>query len=196
MKKLDTSSPEAYAKTVEPYREFFADEVIGRFDSKPLPPNVRSRRGLRRAEVHRLRGRAGRLPRRDRLRHPALAQGHQGRARSGRSSSASTAWRAGRSDVADPKVDNPAYNEFAVPPGRARLHHVRTAEPVHLRGPLPHAPAQGQPAEARRSSRSSCRSTSRSPTGSRRCRYVDPAADRLLRPVATAASRRCGFRRW
>ena len=61
-----------------------------------LPPNVRSRQGLRRAEVHRLRGRAGRLPRRDRLRHPALAQGHQGRARSGRWSSASTGWRAGR----------------------------------------------------------------------------------------------------
>ena len=70
--------------------------------------------GLRRAEVHRLRGRAGRLPRRHRLRHPARAQGHQGRARSGRWSSASTAWRAGRSDVADPKVNNPAYNQFAV----------------------------------------------------------------------------------
>ena len=46
MKKLDTKSPEAYAKTVEPYREIFATEVIGRFDLKPLPPNVRSRRGL------------------------------------------------------------------------------------------------------------------------------------------------------
>ena len=52
--------------------------------------------GLRRAEVHRLRGRARRLPRRLRLRHPARAQGHQGRARSGRWSSASTAWKAGR----------------------------------------------------------------------------------------------------
>jgi len=44
MKKLDVSSLEAFAKTVEPYRELFADEVVGRFDLAPLPPNVRSRR--------------------------------------------------------------------------------------------------------------------------------------------------------
>ena len=35
MEKLDTKSPEAYAKTVEPYREIFANEVIGRFDLRP-----------------------------------------------------------------------------------------------------------------------------------------------------------------
>jgi cephalosporin-C deacetylase-like acetyl esterase len=44
MKKLDTRSAEAYARSVEPYREFFAEEVIGRFDLRPLPPEVRSRR--------------------------------------------------------------------------------------------------------------------------------------------------------
>jgi dienelactone hydrolase len=44
MKKLDTRSAEAYARSVEPYRELFAEEVIGRFDLKPLPPEVRSRR--------------------------------------------------------------------------------------------------------------------------------------------------------
>jgi dienelactone hydrolase len=43
MKKLDYSSPAAYAKSVEPYREFFAREVIGTFDLAPLPPDVRSR---------------------------------------------------------------------------------------------------------------------------------------------------------
>ena len=43
MKDLDTKSPEAYAKTVEPYREKFATETIGRFDIPLLPPNVRSR---------------------------------------------------------------------------------------------------------------------------------------------------------
>jgi dienelactone hydrolase len=43
MKKLDSSSLEAYARTVEAYRDIFANEVIGRFDLKPLPPNVRSR---------------------------------------------------------------------------------------------------------------------------------------------------------
>lgn len=43
MAKLDTSSLEKYKETVEPYRTFFAEEVIGRFDDKPLPPNVRTR---------------------------------------------------------------------------------------------------------------------------------------------------------
>jgi dienelactone hydrolase len=44
MKKLDVSSLDAFAKTVEPYRAFFANEVIGKFDMPPLPPDVRTRR--------------------------------------------------------------------------------------------------------------------------------------------------------
>lgn len=44
MKKLDTSSLDAYSKTVEPYRRYFAEEVVGRFDRQPLPPNVRTRK--------------------------------------------------------------------------------------------------------------------------------------------------------
>jgi dienelactone hydrolase len=44
MKRLDVSSLEAFNKTVEPYREYFATEVIGRFDLPMLPPNVRSRK--------------------------------------------------------------------------------------------------------------------------------------------------------
>jgi predicted acyl esterase len=44
MSKLDTSSLEKYQKSVEPYREFFAKEVIGQFEDKLLAPNPRSRR--------------------------------------------------------------------------------------------------------------------------------------------------------
>ena len=43
MKNLDTSSPRKYQETVEPYRELFYNEVIGRFDRELLPPNVRTR---------------------------------------------------------------------------------------------------------------------------------------------------------
>ena len=43
LKRLDTSSPQAYAQTIEPYREHFAREVIGQFDQQLVPPNVRSR---------------------------------------------------------------------------------------------------------------------------------------------------------
>lgn len=43
MKGLDTSSPAAYAKSVEPYRETFKRDVIGWFDDERLPLNARSR---------------------------------------------------------------------------------------------------------------------------------------------------------
>lgn len=42
--QLDTRSPDAFQKTIKPYREFFYDEVIGRFDDGPLPPNPRTRK--------------------------------------------------------------------------------------------------------------------------------------------------------
>ncbi len=43
MKKLDTSSLEKYEQSVQWYRQFFYDEVIGRFEDKLLPFNPRSR---------------------------------------------------------------------------------------------------------------------------------------------------------
>ena len=42
--KLDTSSTEKFARTIEWYRRHFYEEVIGKFDYDLLPPNVRSRR--------------------------------------------------------------------------------------------------------------------------------------------------------
>ena len=42
--KLDTSSLDAYAKTIEPYRKAFDKDVIGRFDDPLLPLNPRSRK--------------------------------------------------------------------------------------------------------------------------------------------------------
>ncbi|MGE0761192.1 MAG: dienelactone hydrolase family protein, partial [Pirellulaceae bacterium] len=44
MKKLDTSSPDAYARTVEPYRDIFRNEVVGAFDQQLLPPQPRVRK--------------------------------------------------------------------------------------------------------------------------------------------------------
>jgi hypothetical protein len=42
--KLDTSSTAAFCKSIEPYRDYFDKEVIGRFDIAPLPANPRTRR--------------------------------------------------------------------------------------------------------------------------------------------------------
>ncbi len=44
MKKLDTHSLDAYVQSREWYRNYFAEEVVGRFDEPVLPPNVRSRK--------------------------------------------------------------------------------------------------------------------------------------------------------
>ena len=44
MAKLDTSSLEKFQQSSQWYRQFFYDEVIGRFDYELLPPNVRSRK--------------------------------------------------------------------------------------------------------------------------------------------------------
>lgn len=113
MKDLDTSSPEAYAKTVERYRETFEREVIGRFDDPLLPPDPRSRKIY---ETDTLTGyevvldvwpdvfACGILvvpkgiP--DGERRPVVVCQHglEGRPR----------------DVADPSVDNPAYNQYAL----------------------------------------------------------------------------------
>jgi dienelactone hydrolase len=43
MAKLDTSSPEKYESSARWYRDYFREEVIGRFDEPMLPPDVRSR---------------------------------------------------------------------------------------------------------------------------------------------------------
>ncbi|MFO0819744.1 MAG: dienelactone hydrolase family protein [Pirellulales bacterium] len=44
MSKLDTKTPEAYGQSVEQYRAYFRDEVVGAFNHKPLPPSPRSRK--------------------------------------------------------------------------------------------------------------------------------------------------------
>lgn len=48
LKRLDPSSPEKFQQSVEWYREYFYNEVIGRFDYELLPPNVRSRKAYER----------------------------------------------------------------------------------------------------------------------------------------------------
>jgi dienelactone hydrolase len=42
--KLDVSSLEKFQQTIEPYRTYYYDEVIGRFDLPLLPPHVRTRK--------------------------------------------------------------------------------------------------------------------------------------------------------
>ena len=113
LKKLETNSAESYARTVEPYRSYFSEEVIGRFDLTMLPPDVRTRRiydepGFQVFEVLMdvypdvIAYGILILPRgiKEGERRPVVVCQHglEGRPR----------------DLADPKVDHPAYHRFAV----------------------------------------------------------------------------------
>jgi dienelactone hydrolase len=42
--RLDASTPAAFQRTIKPYREYFAKEVIGSFDRPLLPPHPRARK--------------------------------------------------------------------------------------------------------------------------------------------------------
>ena len=113
MAQLDPKSAETYAKTVEPYREIFATEVIGRFDQPLLKPDVRSRKVY---DEPRYTGYEVvmdvfpdviaygilLLPKdlKEGEKRPVIVCQHglEGRPR----------------DVADPKVNNPAYNQYAI----------------------------------------------------------------------------------
>jgi cephalosporin-C deacetylase-like acetyl esterase len=113
MKKLDTRSAEAYALSIEPYRKVFAEEVVGRFDLESLPPDVRSRRiydepGFTGYEVvmdvfpdviaHGILLLPKGIKYGERRPVVVCQHGLEGRPR----------------DVADPKVENPAYHKYAV----------------------------------------------------------------------------------
>jgi hypothetical protein len=113
MKNLDTSTPEKFAATVEPYREIFYRDVIGRFDDPLLPANPRSRKIY---ETEKLTGYEVvldvwpdvfaygilTLPKdlKDGEKRPVVVCQHglEGRPR----------------DAADPNVDSPYYNQYAL----------------------------------------------------------------------------------
>jgi dienelactone hydrolase len=113
MSKLDTKSLAAYEKTIEPYRELFANEVVGRFDRPLLPPDVRSRRVYDEPKFTGYEVVMDVFPdviaygilllpkgMNEGEKRPVVVCQHglEGRPR----------------DVADPKINNPAYHQFAV----------------------------------------------------------------------------------
>ena len=113
MKKLDTSSIEAYVKSVEPYRDFFANEVVGRFDLKPLPPNIRSRQIYDEPKFTGYEVVMDVFP--DVIAYGILLLPKGMAAGEKRPVVVCQHGLEGRPrDVADPKVENPAYHKFAV----------------------------------------------------------------------------------
>ena len=113
MKGLDTSTPEAFAKSVEKYREIFRDEVIGHFDDPLLPPDVRSRQvydepGYKGFEVV-----MDVFP--DVIAYGILLVPKGIKAGEKRPVVVCQHGLEGRpQDVADPKVNNPSYHQFAI----------------------------------------------------------------------------------
>lgn len=112
-KDLDTSSLDRFRETVETYRDHFRDEVIGRLDITPAPPNPRTRRvydeprfaGYEVAldvgdgiEAYGILLIPKEIPAGSRRPVVVCQHGLEGRP----------------TDVADPKLDHPAYHRFAV----------------------------------------------------------------------------------
>jgi dienelactone hydrolase len=113
MKKLDTSSIEAYAKSVEAYRDFFANEVVGRFDLKLLSPHVRSRQVYDEPKFTGYEVVMNVFP--DVIAYGILLLPKGMAAGEKRPVVVCQHGLEGRPrDVADPKVENPAYHQFAV----------------------------------------------------------------------------------
>jgi dienelactone hydrolase len=113
MKDLDTSTPEKYRETSERYRTIFRDEVVGRFEDELLPPDPRSRKVFDEEKYTGYEVVLDVFPEvfaygillvpkgiQEGERRPVVVCQHglEGRP----------------SDVADPKVNNPAYNQFAI----------------------------------------------------------------------------------
>ena len=113
MKKLDVSSLDAFNKTVEPYREYFANEVIGRFDVALLPPNVRSRRIFDEALYTGYEVVMDVFP--DLFAYGILVMPKNIKEGEKRPVVVCQHGLEGRPrDVADPKVNNPSYHQFAL----------------------------------------------------------------------------------
>ena len=112
-KKLDTSSLAAYAKTIEPYREAFDKDVIGRFDDPLLPLNPRSRKVFDEPKYVGYEVMLDVFP--DVFAYGILLVPKGIKPGEKRPVVVCQHGLEGRpSDVADPKVNNPAYNQFAV----------------------------------------------------------------------------------
>ena len=128
--------------------KFFDEEVIGKLPAPTLPPNPKTRRALRRAEVDRATRSCSTSTPTCSPTASCCCPRTSSRARSGRWSSASTGSKAGRRTSCNPKERTQYYNSFGGPARRPGLHRLRPAEPVHRPGQVPRPPAQGQPAQA------------------------------------------------
>ena len=113
MAKLDTSSLEKFEESARWYRDYFADEVIGRFEDALLPPNVRTRKVFDEPKYNGYEVVMDVFP--DVIAYGILLLPKDLKPGERRPVVVCQHGLEGRpSDVADPKVDNKAYNQFAI----------------------------------------------------------------------------------
>ena len=113
MAGVDTSSREAFASTIEPLREYFRDEVVGRFDQPLSRPNPRSRQVYHDEDFTGYEVTLDVFP--DVFAYGILLLPKSIEPGKRRPVVVCQHGLEGRpQDVADPTVDNPAYSQFAV----------------------------------------------------------------------------------
>ena len=125
----DSRSVEHWEDTAQPYRDFFYDEVDRPLRSAALAAERPHAQGLRRAEVHRLRSGARRVPRRLRLRHPAGAEGPQAGRAAARGRLPARAGRPAAATWPTPRSRVPYYHQFAAKLAERGFITYRPAEP-------------------------------------------------------------------
>ena len=112
-KALDTSSLDAFSKTIEPFRKKFEEDVIGKFDDPLLPLNARSRKVFDEPKYTGYEVVLDVFP--DVFAYGILLVPKGIKPGDKRPVIVCQHGLEGRpSDVADPRVNNPAYNQFAV----------------------------------------------------------------------------------
>lgn len=111
--KASRKSVDDWRETSEPYRKMFADEVIGRFEIDPLPPNPRSRKIYDEAKYTGYEVMLDVFP--DVFAYGILLLPKDIAPGERRPVVVCQHGLEGRpQDVADPKINNPAYNQFAI----------------------------------------------------------------------------------
>ena len=140
--KLDTRTPEAFKKSVESYRESFYNDVIGRFDGRPLPFNVRTRKSYEGEKWTGYEVVLDVFP--DVFAYGVLLVPKDLKPGQRRPVVVCQHGLEGRpTDVF--LGNNPAYHDYAARLADRGFVTFAPQNPYLLRRPLPHAPAKGQP---------------------------------------------------
>ena len=136
-----TLAQASFVQGAKEYREYFWNEVMGRFDEPLLPPNARTRKIYDTEKWVGIRSRTRRVAGGVRLGNPAGAEGYPTWRTPPRGGL--PAWTTGSASAGSGRR-YPLLSEFRSPPGRSRVCRLRSAQPLSWRRSISLAQPQSQ----------------------------------------------------